>query len=46
MVNKTGFDILIIETNTLLGKRGEVAGSSTFYLFNKNFAESFHHITS
>ena len=35
MVNKTGFDILIIETNALLGKRWEVAGCCTFYLFLK-----------
>ena len=43
MVNKTGFDIFIIETNALLGKRWEVAGCSTFYLFLKNFAETFQH---
>ena len=46
MVNKTGFDILIIETNTLLGKRWEVAGSSTFYLFHKNFADKIEQLKS
>ena len=34
MGNKTGFDILIIESNAfLLGKRWEVAGCTTFYFF-------------
>ena len=46
MVNKTEFDILIIETKVLLGKRWEVAGCSTFYLFLINFAEIFKHIAS
>ena len=40
MLNKTGFDILIHEINDLLGKRGEVAGCSTFYLFLVIFAET------
>ena len=39
MVNKTGFDILIIETNALFGKRWEDAGL-------KNFAEIFKPIAS
>ena len=46
MVNKTGFNILMIETNALLGKRLENAGCSTFYLFLKNFAEFCQHIAS
>ena len=46
MVNKTGFEILIIETNAFLGKRWEVAGWSTFYLFFENFAETFQRIAS
>ena len=41
MVNKTGFDSLIIETNALFGKRREDAGYGKFYLFLKNFAEIF-----
>ena len=46
LVNKTGFNLLIIETNALLGKRWEVAGCCTFYLFLKNFAETYQHIAS
>ena len=46
MVNKTGFNILMIETNALLGKRLENAGCSTFYLFLKNFAEIFKRFAS
>ena len=44
MVNKTGFKILIIETNASLGKRGGVAGCCTFYLLLKKFAETFQNI--
>ena len=39
MVNKTGFNILIIETNALFDNWWEVAGCILVYLFLKNFAE-------